>query len=85
MRKIKLKTVRTVSVGSLILSFLTVGLAEVLDDMSLCIAAFVFLLAGTVFHLIFYRCPACGRHLGRNWGNYCSFCGEDLSDEEDLK
>ncbi len=40
------------------------------------------LIAGIIFHMIFYRCPACGRHLGRNNGEFCQHCGASLFEEE---
>ncbi len=29
-------------------------------------------------HFLFYKCPHCGRLLGRNEGKYCQFCGNSL-------
>ena len=33
-----------------------------------------------IFFLLWYRCPHCGRFLGRTWGKYCSYCGTKLED-----
>ena len=29
-------------------------------------------------HLFFYRCPHCGKLLGRNEGEFCQHCGERI-------
>lgn len=26
--------------------------------------------------VLFYKCPHCGRHLGRNGGDFCPYCGK---------
>lgn len=34
-------------------------------------------------HLIFYRCPHCGRHLDRVWvEGYCPHCGKKILDDK---
>lgn len=49
-------------------------------------AAALLLTAALYVQLRFMRCPHCGQLLGRNYGEYCQFCGraldEDASDEE---
>lgn len=34
--------------------------------------------ASVVIQWRFYKCPHCGRYLGRNRGDYCHFCGKSL-------
>ena len=29
-------------------------------------------------HFLFNKCPHCGRQLGRNEGDFCQFCGNNL-------
>jgi len=37
----------------------------------------IIVFAGICINLAFYRCPHCGRHLGRVWpGGYCTHCGK---------
>lgn len=31
-------------------------------------------------NLLFYRCPHCGKHLGRSGGDYCPHCGTYVED-----
>lgn len=33
-------------------------------------------------HLIFYRCPHCGKFLDRSTGDYCPYCGQQMDPEE---
>ena len=44
----------------------------------LVLAGVILVLAAMVQYLIFYRCPSCGRYLGRGLPNYCPHCGEKL-------
>lgn len=54
-------------------------LSLILDSFGLMIACMVLMIAGVIQYMIFYRCPSCGRHLGRGFPpNYCSHCGEKL-------
>ncbi len=29
-------------------------------------------------HFLFFRCPHCGKHLGRQNGKFCQYCGRKL-------
>lgn len=31
----------------------------------------------------YWRCPHCGKHLGRDLGKYCLHCGKELEDFRD--
>ncbi len=46
---------------------------------TLLIIALLLSLAGTIFIVVFYRCPHCGKHLGRSGGKYCPYCGKELN------
>ena len=41
-----------------------------------------FAAAGVAVSLIWWRCPYCGEHLGRDAGRYCTHCGHHLVDLE---
>ena len=30
--------------------------------------------------ILFNKCPHCGKHLGRNSGDYCQFCGKPIDE-----
>lgn len=38
------------------------------------------LVAGSsiVPNLLFYKCPHCGKHLGRSSGDFCQYCGKSI-------
>ncbi len=55
--------------------------------MLLCYLHIIFLPIGlvvaassVVLSLLFYKCPYCGKHLGRNGGDYCPYCGKRIED-----
>ena len=50
------------------------GLA-VYDIPSTALSSAVF---GFLLYLLWIRCPHCGRHLDRNNGDYCQYCGEEI-------
>lgn len=35
-------------------------------------------IAGYLLYLFWMRCPHCGRHLDRNNGQYCQYCGKEI-------
>ena len=39
------------------------------------------LAADIIFHMIFFRCPHCGRYLFRNSGEFCQYCGKSLFED----
>ena len=48
-------------------------------------ADIIFLLIGLVVavsslvpNLLFYKCPHCGKHLGRNGSDFCQHCGKSI-------
>lgn len=34
--------------------------------------------SSVVPNLLFYKCPHCGAHLGRNGGDFCQHCGKRM-------
>lgn len=34
--------------------------------------------SGVVVSILFYKCPHCGKHLGRSGGDFCPYCGGDI-------
>ncbi len=58
---------------------ITAGLLSlILDSAGLMIVCMALIFAGLIQHMIFFRCPSCGGHLGRGLPNYCPHCGEKL-------
>lgn len=44
------------------------------------ICGLIVLLSCMIPDFLFNKCPHCGRHLGKNAGNYCQHCGEKLEE-----
>ena len=65
--------------GTLVfLSLIIVGLFQMLAFLWVSVILCVALL---VFNLMFWRCPHCGEHLGRDVPTFCPHCGAKLEDE----
>ena len=39
------------------------------------------MVSSIIYHLIFYRCPHCGKYLYRNNGDFCQYCGKNLNEK----
>ncbi len=79
----KLRTVKTVFFCLTIVGFLLYLPARALELSVLLVIAAVCFLAALIIQLIFWKCPACGRHLGRGlWAKYCKYCGKELDIDE---
>ena len=37
-------------------------------------------LSALIPHILWNRCPCCGRLLGRAFGDYCQFCGKSIDE-----
>ncbi len=64
--------------GGILLGVLLAGIAVACANEVLVYVAIGILCASAAFHMIFYRCPKCKRYLGKSWGSYCPYCGEDV-------
>lgn len=40
--------------------------------------ALLAVIAGFLLYLYWMRCPHCGMHLDRNYGQYCQHCGKEI-------
>ena len=81
-RKIRLVLLLT-GVGTALLSLLFAKLEMKGITAFFLILAAISLIGESVYTLVFWRCPSCGRHLpikGFLWSQYCPRCGEYLGD-----
>lgn len=54
-------------------------LGQGVENITVAVLGLLLLVAGLAVQLIFWRCPSCGRYLGRSSGiAYCPHCGEPL-------
>ncbi len=74
----KLKTVITVSRISYVLVILLFLIALIWRARLFYWLALGLIVLLAVFSLIFWRCPECGRSLGRDRCEYCRHCGRKL-------
>jgi hypothetical protein len=49
------------------------------DSDFLVVIGVIVIICDLIFHIIFYRCPHCGRYLDRNTGDYCPYCGKEVN------
>lgn len=57
-----------------------IGLAGPLCEIAAFSVTGIIIMVGSgVFYLVFYRCPDCGKFLGRNTGEYCPYCGKAVN------
>lgn len=40
----------------------------------------IIIFSSLIPHVLFNKCPHCGKQLGRNEGMYCQFCGKRLDE-----
>ena len=40
----------------------------------------IIIFSSMIPHVLFNKCPHCGKQLGRNEGMYCQFCGKRLDE-----
>lgn len=81
MKHMKIKTVKRIylfGILTLVLSFCFA--ASMQSTVFLAIDLFL-IFALVVFFVIFFRCPRCGKFLGRIDGAYCPFCGKKLDED----
>lgn len=57
------------------------GIAKGEQDF-LMIVGLLVMFSSIIHHVIFYRCPHCGKFLDRNTGEYCPGCGKRVNELE---
>lgn len=45
-----------------------------------CVAVFALAVG---LHLVYYRCPHCGKFLDRSTGDFCPYCGKNVNETEE--
>ncbi len=79
----KLKTVRLVSGILWVAAVLfTLMMASTENIVFLCIASAA-VIAEVILRLRYWKCPHCGRYLGKAmWPQYCKYCGKKIDMED---
>ncbi|MCQ2420886.1 MAG: hypothetical protein MJ118_07100 [Clostridia bacterium] len=50
------------------------------EQVTLILLGLLTMFASILHHVIFYRCPHCGKFLDRNTGDYCPGCGKKVNE-----
>ena len=59
-------------------ALLLIALASAFKSPPLFVAGLLAFVAVVLVDFVFKRCPHCGKHLGRDSGIFCPFCGKKL-------
>lgn len=82
MKKLVPKKVRVLVFATFAVGFLIGGAAYCWESIPLSVLAMAIILGALGIHLIFYRCPHCGKFLDRSTGDYCPYCGQRMDPED---
>lgn len=66
----------------LLIGMLITGMLAYAGSMICLIGMFVILFAFCCVEFLMNRCPHCDRHLDRNWGHFCQYCGGRIREEK---
>ena len=80
-----MKQKKTILMAMIVLTFALLILANLLHGLGRLVAYILMLASLVMFILVWaklWRCPHCGKHLGRmaDWSGVCPHCGEKLED-----
>lgn len=59
-----------------IVTVIVVLLSTTVNNLVIAVIGLVVMTAALVFNIVYYRCPYCGKHLGRDGGDFCQHCGK---------
>jgi rubrerythrin len=79
----KLSTVKILEWGLIAVAFLCMALLYVKDTAVFSLLGVVSIVGCLLVNLIFWRCPKCGKWLGRDSKNFCTHCGAPLDRENE--
>ena len=82
MKPMNLKKAVYIMYGLAVAFFVLVLLGAAMKSILIIVLGFLCAIAGIAMSLVFWRCPYCGEHLGRDGGKCCSHCGCHLEDLE---
>ena len=79
-KNLKMGQIRKIFNIAAITIVVIVAIGSLLENLPICVIGFILMIGDAAFNIIFYRCPQCGRHLGRDGGDYCQHCGAKFDD-----
>lgn len=79
----KLKTVKLLEVVLIGLAFLCLALLYMKESTFFGVLGVLSAVGSLLVNLVFWRCPKCGKWLGRDSKKFCTHCGAPLDREND--
>lgn len=80
LQELKPQQVKRIFEISVIVIVIIAGIGSFYDILPLAIIGLGLMIIAFAFNITFYRCPHCGKHLGRDGGDYCQHCGTSFDE-----
>lgn len=77
-KQVRKRTYIILGVG-LLIGLIGLALNELV---ALIMIGLVVMFSAVIHHVIFYRCPHCGKFLDRSTGEYCPYCSRKVNEPE---
>lgn len=79
-----LRTVKRIMNALVVISLICCLLISIVESNAFAFAGIGFAVLDAIFAAIFWRCPSCGKYLGRlnikaNEARFCPYCGKKIS------
>lgn len=85
MNKLPPKKQSSIYLMLIALGAVVAAIGAVRDITASTIAGMGIILAAMILHVVFYRCPNCGRYLDRSDGDFCPYCGKNIEESQKEK
>lgn len=75
-KEVRTRTLVTFGIGMLVaLSGIAMN-----EQVAVIMMGLLTMFASLIYHVLFYRCPHCGKFLDRSTGEYCPACGKKVNE-----
>lgn len=82
MKNLKPKEIRIRALYIIVAGLLVALFGVARERNAFCVIGLLIMFASVIYHIVFYRCPHCGRYLGRVTGDFCPYCGKGFYETE---
>lgn len=80
MKNLSLKKINIIFCIALFVSTVIVLCGSAFENSIISFIGFSGLVGAVIFRVLFYRCPHCGKFLGRDTYRHCPHCGENVNE-----